>query len=379
MTTVRMLALLLCAAPAAPHMAAAGPITPPAGPVAPTHKTMSQVEPRTPIGPGTTPGDADSVFRITQSGSYYLTGHLTGEPGKHGIEIAAPDVTIDLMGFTLEGVDGSLSGVYAPWHITASGRPVVRNGSVRGWGGHGLNIDAASAAVENVGAFVNAGRGIHAGPYAAVSRCTATDNGADGFFAATGSMLADCHAAANSGGGFSAGLSVVVRSCRAEHNGAEGFSLVGAATLEGCLAHGNGAAGAAVGADSLITRSRFDHNDGPGLLLSTATRVVDCIASENTGHGISALDRCTITGNACDGNVGSGIRISGSHNRVQSNTVTLNAVGISAGGGGNLIAGNAALDNESAHYQIPSGNFSGPIRTNAGTITTDNPWVNFGM
>ncbi|HZW06443.1 MAG TPA: hypothetical protein VFF65_04910, partial [Phycisphaerales bacterium] len=55
--------------------AAAGPIDPPAGPVAPTGRTLAEVEPRTPIGPVTTPGDADAVFKITQPGSYYLAGN----------------------------------------------------------------------------------------------------------------------------------------------------------------------------------------------------------------------------------------------------------------------------------------------------------------
>ena len=52
----------------------AGPLTPPAGPVAPTPGP----EPRIPINATNTPGDADSLFRITQPGSYYLTGNLLG-------------------------------------------------------------------------------------------------------------------------------------------------------------------------------------------------------------------------------------------------------------------------------------------------------------
>jgi len=41
-----------------------------------------------------TPGDADSVFKITQSGSYYLAGNITGVSAKYGVEIAASGVTL---------------------------------------------------------------------------------------------------------------------------------------------------------------------------------------------------------------------------------------------------------------------------------------------
>ncbi|HRJ49802.1 MAG TPA: hypothetical protein PKU91_04680, partial [Phycisphaerales bacterium] len=81
----------------------AGPLDPPAGPVAGTYKTLTEVEPRIAINAVNTPGGANSLFRITQPGSYYLTGNITGVIGKHGIEIAASGVTIDLMGFDLQG------------------------------------------------------------------------------------------------------------------------------------------------------------------------------------------------------------------------------------------------------------------------------------
>src|SRR3954470_4200181 len=89
---------------------AQGTLTPPGAP-APTMKTLDQVEPRTPIDATHTPGDADSLFKITQPGSYYLTANVTGVPAKHGVEIAASGVTLDLNGFDLVGVPGSLDGV----------------------------------------------------------------------------------------------------------------------------------------------------------------------------------------------------------------------------------------------------------------------------
>src|SRR6185436_9128761 len=79
--------------------ALAGPLDPPPGPIAPTYKTLTEVEPRVALSAANTPGDANSIYRITRTGSYYLADHLFGQPGKHGIEIDANGVTIDLNGF----------------------------------------------------------------------------------------------------------------------------------------------------------------------------------------------------------------------------------------------------------------------------------------
>src|ERR1041385_1287872 len=74
---------------------AAGPINPPAGPVASSYKTLTEVEPRVVVNATNTPGDANSVYRITASGSYYLDQNLTCVSGKHGIKIDAENVTLD--------------------------------------------------------------------------------------------------------------------------------------------------------------------------------------------------------------------------------------------------------------------------------------------
>ena len=76
----------------------------PKAPPGPTMKTLDEVEPRIPVQ--SLPGDANSLYVISQQGSYYLTGNITGEPNKCGIMIAANNVTVDLMGFTLTGVAG---------------------------------------------------------------------------------------------------------------------------------------------------------------------------------------------------------------------------------------------------------------------------------
>src|SRR6266536_5232047 len=82
-----------------------------------------------------TPGDATAEFVISQPGSYCLGSNVVGVAGQNGIRIDADNVTLDLAGFAVLGVGNSLSGVVINNHFHI----VVRNGSISGWGSHGLD------------------------------------------------------------------------------------------------------------------------------------------------------------------------------------------------------------------------------------------------
>ena len=77
---------------------AQGPLTPPAGPIAPTMKTQTQIEPRTDIS--TVSGTSSTHHSIVAAGSYYLTGNLE-VTRVTGISIESSNVTLDLNGFTI--------------------------------------------------------------------------------------------------------------------------------------------------------------------------------------------------------------------------------------------------------------------------------------
>src|ERR1700743_2732205 len=103
----------------------------PSGAPAPTMKTLDQIEARTAI--------PYNGYDITTPGSYYVTneilGSAVGVPGSpYGIQIDSDNVTIDLNGFTLQGVAGTYSGVFI--HGSHS-NIVIRNGIVTGWGADG--------------------------------------------------------------------------------------------------------------------------------------------------------------------------------------------------------------------------------------------------
>src|SRR5262249_35922956 len=155
-------------------------LTPPPGPVAPTMKPLDQVEPRTALTAGNTPGNSTNVFIISLPGSYYLMGTLHVPAGENGILIASWPVTIDLNGFTIQGAPGSLAG------ITTNGATytniIVKNGSVEGCGGNGVDLSSSwTSLLTGLTTYINGGNGLVAAYGTLVQDCTAFGNGAAGF------------------------------------------------------------------------------------------------------------------------------------------------------------------------------------------------------
>ena len=148
---------------------------------APPHNLLTaSSDPRTPI--------SSLPFTITTCGSYYLTGCLTGTSGQDGITIMASDVTLDLEGFTLTGVPGSLDGIRM--QVGSTRGIVVRGGIVRNWGGNG--VDAAfGAQLEDLSVFDNGQHGIVTGSETTVLSCRSDDNSLDGIVVGGGCVVRD--------------------------------------------------------------------------------------------------------------------------------------------------------------------------------------------
>lgn len=157
-----LLAAALLALPAA--ALAQGSLTPPGAP-APSMKSLDQIEPRTPLQAGS-PGvslDMNGGLIIENSGSYYLTGPLEVSSG-NAVTIYAPNVTLDLNGFTLSSTadDAVVRGtaIYAP---NSADHLIIRNGHISGeiisqnngtFSGRGFDkgIDAPSLSAVNLAA-----------------------------------------------------------------------------------------------------------------------------------------------------------------------------------------------------------------------------------
>ncbi len=227
----------------------------PSAPPGPTMKTLDQVEPRIPIGPETTPGDANSLYKITQSGSYYLTSNFTSN-FKHGIMIEATDVTIDLMGYRIwsswavlpPGATTDFDGIYI---VPGSDNVEIRNGTIASdrhtqgiiaFRGFRYGIYAPHTAsppfvysnninIKNVRVTGSRGSGIYSAGISRIDGCTISEN--------VTSALSGCQA-------IYAGEKSIVSNNNVCHNGTSapnifhGISTGGQASVTGNTVCGNG-------------------------------------------------------------------------------------------------------------------------------------------
>ena len=375
---------------AAAAILAVGDLNPPAGAVAATGKRLTEIEPRTPISATTTPGDADSTFRISQPGSYYLTGNVVGLAGRHGIEIAASSVTLDLGGFNVDGsgVGSGFDGIRTS--VNAQNIAIV-NGSLSNWSADGIDLQTISAvngSIERVDVSFVIGIGVRTGTNFAVERCTvrsvqigfsggegctlasctANDVPSAGFSGGTGWTLNNCAATNCAGGGF-VGLSAsAFNACTATGcNG--GFLLFDHNTLSGCVASGNigGTSnnGISVTFDSVIRGCIANENTGNGIVANFSS-VLDCTANLNGNSGIVLTGACLVLGNTCSSNgtavAAAGIVVNAADNRIEGNSCTRNTGrGIDVNSAGNIIVRNTCSGNTVSNWDIAANNVFGPI------------------
>jgi hypothetical protein len=290
---------------------AQGALTPPGAP-APTMKRLDQVEPRTLI--------ASLPFTITNSGAYYLGATLTGISGTSGITIATNNVTIDLNGFALLGVPGSLHGITS----TAAFSDIsIFNGRLRNWGGCGINLSNCDTVL--------------------FKEVKVYGNGATGLAAGQNAQVIDCVSSAN--------LTAIVTS----H-----FSII-----RNCICNNNGS-GITAGLYSTISGCSLYHDGNTELNANSGCIITDCTVSTQGLNCILVSDQCFVHHNNCVGN-GSGGSVSGIHatgtlNRIEGNQVSSAATGFKLDAAKNFTLGNVAFSNGTS-YSIVAGNYTGTIVT----------------
>lgn len=265
------------------------------------------MEVRIPINATNTPGDADSLFQITQPGSYYLTGNVTGVSGKSGIKIAlladSPGVSIDLMGFELVGVSGSLNGINA---TTVNGSNVaVRNGFVSGWGGDGINLfNSHSTQLADLRILSNGGKGIYVNSSSTITNCTTESNGDNGVSANSGCTISHCTSNGNTKIGILIG-SCTITECSVSNNGQSGINANSGSTVANCSSSGNTSVGI-FASGSAVSHCSAYANGSTGIINDHGT-IIECTVNENLGNGISGglssltIQDCTVYLNTLDG------------------------------------------------------------------------------
>ena len=156
-------------------------------------------------------------YKITQPGSYKLTGNLTVPGNADGIQIMAGSVTLDLNGFSITG-PVTCSGGQTGSAITCTGTAEVgitnyagpaanitlKNGTVQGFW---IGISLAGGTVVEIQATGNQVNGMTVNN-AILVRCNASLNGGSGV-AASYSTVSDSNAYGNNGDGFSLLFSVL--------------------------------------------------------------------------------------------------------------------------------------------------------------------------
>ncbi len=379
----------------------AGPITPPAGTVAPTYKTLTEVEPRIAVNATNTPGDSTQKFIINQPGSYYLTGNVTVS-GISAIRISAPDVTLDLAGFQI--VDELANNIGADrWGVVSNStfaNVSVVNGTIRGFSS-GVLLNGARARVEGVRAESAEFTGIGVAANALVTDCSA-------FACATGiqfnasTVVRNCHVSANTGTGFQGlGVSAQLIDCTSRSNGGPGASLAANAIVRGCTFSINGGEGLTTAAGANVTNCISSSNSGSGFAGTDSCTYIACTGLGNNAYGIevgnSALVQdcavsgsatsavrcatgCRIVGNRLDGVSGFPVVLIGGNDvHVERNTINggTNAVSVSAGVDALIISNTCRGQSGTVFNLVLANHQVGPSVTATGTIASTSPFANF--
>jgi Right handed beta helix region len=343
------------------------------------------------------PGDASSVFVISQPGSYCLGSNVVGVAGKNGIKIDADNVTLDLAGFGVLGVGGSLSGILINNHFHI----VVRNGSISGWSSHGLDgTSGALARIEDLRTDANGGNGLVINSGSQVNNCVAAQNIGVGIAVSNNVLVTGCVSSLNGGHGFGLGTACTIKSClafantgagirtggvnyltvidcNANTNTGGGIAALARAFITSSTAEGNGVVGISVGASSTVSNCHASGNTGDGIIASNGSAVTGCTASANTGDGIKVNSLSRVEGNTCEENgAGAGVHVAGQGNRIDGNTVARNVRGIDVDLGGNLVVRNDAIIN-TTNFDIVPGNADANVASPGSNFFLLWPWANF--
>jgi len=337
---------------------------------------------------------------ITNSGSYVVVCNLTGVSGSNGISILVNNVTLDLNGFCLNGVTGSLYGICIPSNQTSI---VIKNGVMRDWGLYGLYAaDTANSTFSGLTSISNGWgancSGIYIGKNNLLSDCVSTGSKSYGIWTGSGCSIRDCKVSENQGRGINATDGCTLTGCSAYGNGADGIASYNGSTIVRCMAYRNlddGIYGqnctirdcAAFGNTNngvnatmcTVAGVSASENYGHGIRASSSL-ITQCSAIKNNGHGILAYNSL-VNGNSCQQNGyvdlnSAGISVAGAGCRIENNLVLYNDYGIETSVGGNFIVRNTASNN-TTNYVISGTQTIGFTCTAPGTITLQDPWMNF--
>ncbi|MEL6330199.1 MAG: right-handed parallel beta-helix repeat-containing protein [Planctomycetota bacterium] len=349
-----------------------GQINPPLGPVADTGPDLFQIEPRTPLSLETTPGDSDSIFKITSPGSYYLTGNIRfggAAVDFNAIEIVATDVIIDLNGFTIDGIE---AGGYGVRVIAQGARVTVKNGNITSFRFGGVYATGRMSVVRdvNVNNIVdNQSAGIRVGRGGLVENCTVENVQNSGIRTSFDGLVRNCRVFSVSQNGYYLGGFSRVENSVSAGAGLAGFRLEEGAQAVDCLARSSDRSGFYGLNSAMVTRGVSINNDLAGYEMLNNGTVRDSVARGNT-DGFVVGDGSILVGNAARDNASIGLLIQGSGGNIDRNTASGSQYGFYCFGQGNAdnaFTRNVADSNSLGNYFIISNDNYHRISTDPAT------------
>ncbi len=278
--------------------------------------------------------------------SYRLTSDLyAGVPVISGIVVSAPDVSIDMGGFAIRGLNvcnGSFDGcAYSGTGIgieTTAGnegpadRLHISNGNIVGLGSKAIFLGSGDGhRIRNVRVSHNGHDGVHAlGKSVVVEDTTSLRNGRSGVtLSGSGGRVSQSIASNNGGDGIVGSTATTVERSTAESNGRDGISVTEGSAIRSCTASANGQNGIVAYVSGVVSDSVVKGNTLTGISMSA--------------HGFAGARGGSIQGNTVTSNshgivTGTGVLVA--ENSISKNTNTGILLNPGSAYRGNLITEN---------------------------------------
>ncbi|MFI4912305.1 MAG: NosD domain-containing protein [Sedimentisphaeraceae bacterium JB056] len=354
----------------------------PTSPPGSTMKTLDEVEPRIPIS------ESDLPLTIKDPGSYYFAENIVFEgdgvgAGNAAISIETDNVTIDLMGFSLDGNLNSKStaGIYSDRKCIT-----VKNGQVKSFQFYCINIGGEASdnnTIEKVNAMISdypltvgrnstirqcqstfaRQRSIRTDYNCLVTDCVVANGGGfdgDGIFVQTSSIVSNCNVYIAKEYGIFAHYGSRVVDCAVYSSGKYGIYASDDTVVTGCAVR-NCTGATAIHLNSKCLAENNSVSDSMnGLVIGygssiRANQVNDCtyaITAHNgamitdnliqeVGYGITVGRMCSVKNNHIAMHYSSGIIVNDYKNVIEGNTIiSSSATGIKIVGDNNLYINN---------------------------------------
>lgn len=423
--------LLLLPALSLPALAQ-GPLDPPAGPPAPSMKTLNEIHSaisgtRTAVdqqavhtNKGTPITTNSGTYVISASGTYFLTSNRTAPNGAASIIISAPDVVLDLNGFTITGSTSTSRGVSISSAYT---NQTVRNGTIRGCAGAVLAGSSGNSGIviEKVNALECTGRILEVVSYSRISDCivTGATGATEGIRVWDDCIVENCQIIMPDGWGIQgfSGTGLTIRGCNIGGTASVGISVARGSLVENCNVTGvtsstgirthdhcrivdctstrsTGGGGIVTGATNLLSGCEVSGNTGSSdytaIFLGTGSQAVNCLSANNvctsgslnqfSGIGFYATTNCVIDNCIATGNTGAGVLVAGNGAIITRNNLSGNGAGSGVGAGiqvlntcmMNRIEGNHLIGNKTGIFLLAGSSKNIVTRNTVGGNVTNN-------